>query len=65
MVDHIFYGPCAEAASRSQAVAAWRSALGRGRFVSAGGAVFYVVNAGGCAPALERLKGALRLRNRR
>ena len=32
---------------------------------SAGVAVFYVVNAGGVAPALERLKGALRLRNRR
>ncbi|WP_461358974.1 stage II sporulation protein P [Candidatus Darwinibacter acetoxidans] len=65
VVDHYFYGPSAEAASRSQAGAARRSALGLGLFVSAGVAVFYVVNAGGVAPALERLKGALRLRNRR
>ena len=65
VVDHYFYCPSAEAASRSQAGAARRSALGLGLLVSAGGSVFYVVNAGGFAPALERLKGALRLRNRR
>lgn len=65
VVDHYFYGPSAEAAERGRAGAARRSILGLLVFVTAAGAVFFVVNAGGFSAALERLKGALRLRDRR
>jgi stage II sporulation protein P len=64
VVDYYFYGPEAEAGRRSQGSAAWRSVFGLIIFAAAGTAAFYVVNAGGFAAALERLKAAFRLRNR-
>lgn len=67
VVDLYFYGPQAEAKGRGSALpeataAARRSITGLILFVISGVAIFYVINAGGFAPALERLKGLFRLK---
>jgi len=64
VVDHYFYGPASQP-ERGRGSAARRTVVGIVVFTSAAAAVFYVINAGGFANALERLRGALRLRNRR
>lgn len=65
VVDYYFYGPSADEAKGSQSTAARRNIIGLIAFVSVGVGAFYVVNAGGVTPALERLKGAIRPRRRR
>ena len=67
VVDLYFYGPQAEAKGRGSALpeaaaAARRSITGLVLFVISGVAIFYIINAGGFGPALERLKGLFRLK---